>query len=129
MNSANLRKTYRWVLLRHIFAPDDSRGIHFDLLLEDKELCRAWRLSDIPSLDGPYVDAVSINPHKLEWLNIKEKFVSGNRGIATRVKRGIFFQSLTRMENSNINLLLQWEDVEGYLIIDNQGCRISSKKY
>ena len=129
MNNANLIKTYRWVLLRHIGSPDDSRGIHFDFLLEDKEFCRTWRLSDIPLLDGPYVESVYIHPHKLEWLNIKEKFLSGNRGVATRIKSGVFFKSLPQKKSSTIKLTLYWENIEVDLLIDNQGCRISSKKY
>ena len=71
MNTANSTKSYRWVLLRHTDAPDDVRGIHFDLLLEDKEFCRTWRISEIPMLDGPYVDSVYIAPHNLVWLDIK----------------------------------------------------------
>ena len=127
MNTLGKQKPYRWVLLRHVGAPNDFKGIHFDLLLEDKEFCRTWRLSDIPLLDGPYVDSVSIAPHDLKWLDIKEKVVSGNRGIATRIKDGIFFQSLPNIEKCFINLSLKWEDVACDLVIDKKGCRIFSK--
>ena len=129
MNIFKPKKVYRWVLLRHIGAPNDLRGIHFDLLLEDKEFCRTWRLSDIPLLDGPYVDSIYISPHHLDWLDIKEKVVSGNRGLAIRIKKGIFFKSLPSIETNFINLSLQWEDVESDLLIDENGCRIFSKKY
>ena len=128
MSTTSLNKYYRWVLLRHIGAPNDLRGIHFDLLLEDKEFCRTWRLSDIPLLDGPYVDSIYISPHHLDWLDIKEKVVSGNRGVATRIKKGTFFNSLPITEKSSINLSLRWEDVEGDLVIDENGCRIFRKK-
>jgi len=128
LNNANPTKTYRWVLLRHIGAPDDLKGVHFDLLLEDKEFCRTWRLSDIPLLDGPYVDSVYIAPHNLDWLEIEEKVVSGNRGVAARIKKGIFWKSLPSNEKKFINLSLSWEDVEGHLLIDKIGCRILSKK-
>ena len=128
MNTENQKKTYRWVLLRHIGAVDDLRGIHFDLLLEDQECCRSWRLSDIPLLDGPYVDSVYIPPHRLDWLDIKEKVLSGNRGVATRIKEGVFFESLPSIENGFINLWLKWEDIESYLVIDKDGCRIFSKR-
>ena len=128
MSTLTRNRPYRWVLLRHTGAPDDKKGIHFDLLLEDKEFCRSWRLSNIPLLDGPYVASVSIAPHTLEWLDIKKKVVSGNRGFATRIKKGIFFQSLPSIEESFINLSLKWEDVEGDLLIDENGCRIYSKK-
>ncbi len=128
MNTATPKKSYRWVLLRHVGAPDDLKGIHFDLLLEDHKFCRTWRLSDIPLLDGPYVDSVYISPHKIHWLKIKEKVLSGNRGVATRVKTGIFLNSLPSIDRSFINLPLKWEDVEAILVIDENGCRICRKK-
>ena len=128
MITTSPNKYYRWVLLRHIGAPDDLRGIHYDLLLEDNKFCRTWRLSNIPLIDGPYVDSISIAPHDLDWLDIKEKLVSGNRGVATRIKKGVFFKSLPSIEKSFINLSLRWGDIEGDLVIDENGCRILSKK-
>ena len=115
-------------MLKHIGSPDDIKGIHFDLLLEDQEFCRTWRLSDIPLLDGPYVNSVYIPPHNLYWLDIKEKVVSGNRGLATRIKQGIFFKSFPSIESSFINLSLIWDKLEVDLVIDENGCKISSKK-
>ena len=129
MNILNPKKCYRWVLLRHTGAPGDLKGIHFDLLLEDNNFCRTWRLSDIPLLDGSYVDSVNIVPHRLDWLETKEKVISGNRGVATRIKNGIFFQQLPSNDNCFINLSLKWEDVDCDLVIDENGCRISRKKY
>ena len=128
MNILHPGKSHRWVLLRHIGAPNDLKGIHFDLLLEDKEFCRTWRLSDIPLLDGPYVDSVYISPHNLDWLEIKEKIVSGNRGVATRIKKGIFLKSLPSIEKNSINLSLKWENVDSDLVINENGCRICRKK-
>ena len=128
MSTVSPKRTYRWVLLRHTGAPHDIKGIHFDLLLEDKDFCRTWRLSDIPLLDGPYVHSVYISPHNLSWLDIKEKVLSGNRGVATRIKKGIFLKSLPSVKKNFINLSLNWEGVEGYLVIDENGCRILRKK-
>ncbi len=115
--------------MRHIGSPDDFKGIHFDLLIEDKEFCRSWRLSDVPLIDGPYVNSVLISPHKLEWLDIPKKIVSGNRGVATRIKKGTFFQSKPSFEERFINLSLKWDEVDTNLVIDKIGCKISRKKY
>ena len=122
------KHSYRWVLLRHIGSPDDIKGIHFDLLLEDKEFCRTWRLSDIPLLDGPCVDAVCIAPHNLYWLDIREKVVSGNRGVAKRIKEGVFWESFSAVESMSITLSLIWDELEVDLEIDENRCRIFSKK-
>ena len=115
-------------MLKHIGSPDDINGIHFDFLLEDKEFCRTWRLSDIPLLDGPYVDSIGIAPHGLYWLDIEEKVVSGHRGVAKRIKQGIFVESFPSVESSFINLSLIWDKREVDLVIDKNGCRIFSKK-
>ena len=115
--------------MRHIDSPDDNEGIHFDLLLEDKDFCRSWRLSKIPLLNGSYVDCEYIAPHNLYWLEITEKVVSGNRGTATRVKKGIFWESLTSIEKGYVNLSIKWEGVVSELEIDENGCRIFSKRY
>jgi len=128
LNPTSQKKSYRWVLLRHIGAPDDSIGIHYDLLLEDNIFCRTWRLSDIPLLDGPYVDSVNIDPHKLDWLDIQEKIVSGDRGVATRIKKGIFMKSLPNIENTSIQLSLTWDDIDCDLVIHKHCCGIFSKK-
>ena len=121
------KNIYRWVLLKHIGSPDDLKGIHFDLLLEDKEFCKTWRLSDIPLLDGPYVDSVCIAPHNLYWLDVEEKVVSGNRGVARRIKQGIFFKSFSLADSRSIRFSLFWDKSEVNLLIDENGCRIFSK--
>ena len=128
MNTVKQKQSYRWILLRHIDAPNDLKGIHFDLLLEDKDYCRTWRLSDIPLLNGPYVDSLCIPPHDLYWLDIEEKVVSGNRGVAKKIKEGIFLESFPTVEGSFVNLSLIWDKLEVDLVIDENGCRIVSKK-
>ena len=128
MSNIGEKKIYRWVLLKHIGSPDDIKGIHFDLLLEDKQFCRTWRLSDIPLLDGPYVNCVCIAPHNLYWLDIEEKLVSGDRGVATRIKQGVFLQSYPAVVSGSINLSLIWDKLEVDLVIDENGCRIIKQK-
>ena len=128
MSNLCKKNVYRWVLLKHIGSPNDIKGVHYDLLVEDKEFCKTWRLSDIPLLDGPYVDSICIAPHNLYWLDIKEKFVSGNRGFAKRIKQGNFLQSFASDEDNSIKLSLIWDKREVDLVLDKNGCRIFSKK-
>ena len=124
LNTLDKNKYYRWVLLKHTLVSEGVLDTHFDFLLEDKEFCRTWRLSNIPTLDGPYVDSLYIAPHNLYWLDIKEKVVSGNRGFAKRIKKGIFFGSHPSVENDFVNLSLKWDNDEVNLVIDENGCRI-----
>ena len=124
MNTINGKKNFRWVLLRHTYSPQDDEGFHFDLLLEDREFCRTWRLSTMPILDGPYVESLYIRPHNLYWLDVEEKIVSGNRGVATRIKKGIFLEPLPSIEDEFINLPLIWDKTRVNLLMDKNGCRI-----
>ena len=71
------------------------------------------------------MDCEYIAPHNLYWLDIEEKTVSGNRGFATRIKKGIFWESLPSIENGGyLNLQLDWDGVESDLLIDENGCKI-----
>ena len=79
----------RYALLEHFGAPDDPDGCHLDLLLEDGDSCRSWRLEAIPRLNGPSVRATQIPAHRLVWLEQEAAVVSGNRGWARRVVAGI----------------------------------------
>ena len=114
-------------MLKHTGSPDDIKGVHYDLLLENKEFCKTWRLSDIPLLDGPYVDSVCIAPHNLYWLEIEEKIFSGDRGVAKRIKQGVFLQSFPSVETTSIKLSVIWDNLEVDLVLDETGCRILSK--
>jgi len=80
----------RFIVLENRDAPDDPQGLHFDLLLEEGQACRTWRLSALPMPDGQSVGAVEIAPHRLSWLTHVSGAVSGGRGEATRVATGTF---------------------------------------
>ncbi len=114
--------------MRHTFSPEDNEETHFDFLLEDKDFCRTWRLSNIPILDGSYVDCLYIAPHNLYWLDIEQKVVSGNRGVATRIKNGFFYESLPSVVSKFINLSLKWDEIQVDLVIDQNGFRVLRKR-
>lgn len=80
----------RFVLLEHTGHPDDPAGRHYDLLLEEPEACRTWRLAEIPMAGGEPVAAEPLPPHRLAWLEIEAGEVSGGRGFARRVDAGTY---------------------------------------
>ena len=116
----------RWALLKHLGSPDDSIGLHFDLLLEESINCRTWRLDEIPVLDGPAFNAKSIQAHKLTWLEITEKEVSGARGIATRISHGQYSGILPVNNDDLLIIHLEGDSLHGLLEIDKGICRLSS---
>lgn len=80
----------RYVLLEHTGGPDDPAGLHYDLLLEDGDACRTWRLAAIPTAGGGVVAATEIARHRLVWLDAIDEDVSGGRGHVRRVAAGSF---------------------------------------
>ena len=83
----------RFVFLEHTGHPDDPAGRHSDLLLEESEACRTWRLTEIPTAGGEPVAARPLPPHRLAWLEIEAGKVSGGRGFARRVDLGTYQQA------------------------------------
>ena len=78
------------MLLEHTGHPDDPAGRHYDLLLEEPDACRTWRLAEVPVAGGEPVAATPLSPHRLAWLEIDAGEVSGGRGFARRVDAGTY---------------------------------------
>ena len=116
----------RWVLLEHSESPEDKGGIHFDLLLEQEDTCKSWRLSGLPLLDGPYVDSNLIQDHDMRWLEIDEEVLSGGRGKAKRVIKGFFSGEISSDIGFRIRISFSSDNSKGWLEIKNNICRIFS---
>ena len=80
----------RFVLLEHTGHPDDPAGRHYDLLLEEPDACRTWRLAELPVAGGEPVVALPLPPHRLAWLDTLAGEVSGGRGFARRHRRRLY---------------------------------------
>ena len=86
----------RYAILTH-----DHPTLHWDLLLEDGAVLRAWRLLAEPQ-PGVVIAAEAIADHRLMYLDY-EGPVSGDRGHVVRWDRGEFAGTVTGDE-----LSLQW---------------------
>jgi hypothetical protein len=80
----------RFVLLEHVGHPDDPAGLHYDLLLEEGDSCRTWRLPDCPVADRAPVVAQPLPQHRLAWLDVEAAEVSGERGAVRRLDAGTY---------------------------------------
>ena len=116
----------RWVILKHVLSKDSFEGLHYDLLLEDVNDCRSWRLSSIPLLNGPLVEAIATTPHKFYWLERDESLVSGGRGWAKQIYRGTFSGSLPVSKSEMISIEIISTSLKGRLQIVDGICRITS---
>ncbi len=116
----------RWVILKHGISKDLNEEFHFDLLLEDGNFCRTWRLDNFPCLDGPSVEAVLLSPHKLYWLDRQESAVSGGRGWAQRMVKGKFYGCLPLNHNAAFSIQIKSLELSGMLELRNNCCQIRS---
>ena len=117
----------RFVILEHTDAPDDPAGRHYDLLLEDGDACRTWRLAELPVPGGPAVEAVELAPHRRAWLDHEAGEVSGGRGFARRVDAGTFEPPPTAIEPASaIAVWLRGTRCHGRLTLaaDSPGWRV-----
>lgn len=73
----------RFVILEH-----DHPHLHWDLMLEDGESLRTWRLNELPR-SGVWIEAEEIAPHRLAYLDYEGE-VSGGRGTVKRWEWGTF---------------------------------------
>ncbi len=116
----------RWVILRHTFSKDSLDGLHYDLLIEDIEDCRTWRLPSIPLLNGPLIKAQLISPHKLDWLEKEACVVSGDRGWAKCIFRGTYSGFLPFHRSEMLSIEIKSTNLSGTLQILNGLCKITS---
>lgn len=78
----------RFVLLYHQLAADHVDESHYDLMLEEGDQLRTWRLAEKPDLSAP-VQGQAIFPHRLAYLDYEGE-ITGNRGSVIRVDRGTY---------------------------------------
>lgn len=74
----------QFVILTH-----DHPMLHWDLLLENGESCRTWRLLICPEAEHNEIPAEALPDHRLMYLTY-EGPVSGDRGTVTRWDFGTF---------------------------------------
>ncbi len=121
-----MTKKSRWALLEHSEFSRDSNGIHFDLLLEDIDGCRTWRIEKIPVLDGPSQTVIPLPVHRLKWLDISEGEVSGGRGWARRVFAGKFLGKLSSNTSDPVQIELSSLPLVANLEIRDGWCKLFS---
>ena len=93
LSAATTSISGRFAILTH-----DHPFLHWDLLLEEGDSLRTWRLHEAPSVPAE-IAAEALPPHRPLYLDY-EGPVSGNRGHVTQWDRGIY----TRLAESDERL-------------------------
>ncbi|QDT25739.1 ATP-dependent DNA ligase [Gimesia panareensis] len=105
----------QYVILRH-----DHPELHWDLMLEEGDVLKTWRLPQPPEID-PALDESSLDltaeelpDHRLVYLEY-EGPVSGDRGEVTRWDRGTF--TLLERSEDQLVALLTGEELAGRITL------------
>ncbi|QDU48677.1 DNA polymerase ligase N-terminal domain-containing protein [Gimesia panareensis] len=105
----------QYVILRH-----DHPELHWDLMLEEGDVLKTWRLPQPPEID-PASDESSLDltaeelpDHRLVYLEY-EGPVSGDRGEVTRWDRGTF--TLLERSEDQLVALLTGEELAGRITL------------
>ena len=114
----------RFVILEHTGVPNDPCGRHYDLLIEDGDICQTWRLGHLPVVGAAPQLAMLLPPHRLAWLDRSSAEVSGGRGYARRVLKGQFSTLLPLKAGHLLRLHLSGSDLDGVLTIDGDKLQI-----
>ena len=117
----------RYALLRHTGAPDDPNGYHYDLLLEDGEHCRTWRLTHRPVVGEAAQAAVELAPHRLVWLTPRSAAVSGGRGWAEGVAHGSYAGVLPSEAQAPVIVQLLDGALTGWLRLQDGCCVLEER--
>jgi hypothetical protein len=86
MSDAGPASPYQWALLLHEFPPGHARKTHWDLLIREGDILRAWALDRNP-LEHEDCPARALPEHRLLYLDWTGT-LSGDRGQVTRLARG-----------------------------------------
>ncbi|WP_417394445.1 DNA polymerase ligase N-terminal domain-containing protein [Gimesia chilikensis] len=108
----------QYVILRH-----DHPELHWDLMLEEGDVLKTWRLPQPPEID-PASDETSLDltaealpDHRLVYLEY-EGPVSGDRGEVSRWDRGTF--TLLERSEDQLVALLTGEELAGRITLKKQ---------
>lgn len=108
----------QYVILRH-----DHPELHWDLMLEEGDVLKTWRLPQPPEIDQASdetsldLTAEALPDHRLVYLEY-EGPVSGDRGEVSRWDRGTF--TLLERSEDQLVALLTGEELAGRLTLKKQ---------
>ena len=116
----------RYALLRHTGAPDDPSGCHIDLLLEDGDSCRTWRLATVPQLNAAAQPAVPLPAPSKGLAGTPQCCRFGQSGLGrNRIHAGSYSGVLPNATDADVTLQLEG-DLQGCLRINSGHCSISN---
>ena len=115
----------RWVLLEHKILTGNKIDIHYDFLVEAKLDCLTWKLYEIPSINGGFVEIGKQPNHRLVWLSRVEHQLSDNRGLVKRIDYGTYIKMSFVLDPLEYKFILRGNLLRGLMTIGDKFCQLN----
>ena len=116
----------RWTLLKHERMNNEILDVHYDFLLENGQDCKTWKLTVLPTLDGPSVEIFKHSNHRLIWLTVESKYLTNNRGFVQRVDHGTFKLIGADLDKNDFSVILNGKYINGLFKKNANLCQLIS---
>ena len=114
----------KWVLLQHEIERQDCIEVHYDFLVEYGKDCLTWKFFEIPQINGPPVQIIKQENHRLVWLYRKEYTLSNARGKVQRKDHGTYHLVEDFVNEDDFSLILNGNIFYGILKKTSNLCQL-----
>ena len=117
----------KWVLLHHKVDKPDHMEDHYDFLVENARDCLTWKIFEIPKINGPSIEIIKQDNHRLIWLYREKYTLSNDRGQVQRVDSGTYNVFGDFLDIEDFSLVLNGNILNGKLIKKFNLCQLVSE--
>ena len=118
----------KWVLLQHEIDRPDRIENHYDFLIENGKDCLTWKIFEIPKINGPLIEIIKQENHRLIWLYREKYTLSNMRGEVQRTDYGTYDVVGDSLDEENFSLVLNGNILNGILKKKLNLCQLISEK-
>ena len=105
----------KWVLLQHKVDRPNNMENHFDFLIENGRDCLTWKIFEIPKINGPSIEIIKQENHRLIWLYREKYTLSNERGKVKRIDYGTYYLDGDLLDEEDFSLVLNGNILNGIL--------------
>ena len=116
----------KWVLLQHEINRPDCIEKHYDFLIENGRDCLTWKIFEIPQINGPSIEIIKQENHRLIWLYREKYTLSNARGHVQRRDYGTYKVVGDFLDEDNFSLVLNGSIFNGILKKKFNSCQLIS---
>ena len=117
----------KWVLLQHTIEKTDCIESHYDFLLENGRDCLTWKIFELPQINGPLIEIIKQENHRLIWLYREKYTLSNSRGHVERADYGTYKVVGEFLNEKDFSLILNGQILNGILKKKFNSCQLISE--